>query len=190
MRLTMVVRMPRQKVQPFIEALRANASGKTATFTVGEWRGDYGSAFAANSNLYEAALDDARKKASAIAVHSGLQLGPVRSVTEFSGGAAAVAQSGGPPLKAIAGPVTINDRIVTLAVEYTATNGIPIAVFGRADAAQSAPQGVSVDVYANAASIEDARRTVDSAEALVDKTASGVGIAPASITVTSAGFGG
>ncbi|HZT13746.1 MAG TPA: hypothetical protein VFA29_13120 [Candidatus Baltobacteraceae bacterium] len=190
MRATYLVRMPGQDVTAFVNALRNNAPAQSANFTVGEWRGDFGSAFTASASLYQAAVDDARRKASAIALRMPARLTGVQSVTEFSGDTQAMAPvPGAPVLKAI-NTVTIENRIVTVAVVYRTDTASTIAVFGRADAAHSAPEGVSIDVYANAASLSEARRRMQAAQSYITSTARQFHIPPAAITVTSAGFGG
>ena len=182
--------MPGQDVTAFVNALRNNAPAQSANFTVGEWRGDFGSAFTASASLYQAAVDDARRKASAIALRMPARLTGVQSVTEFSGDTQAMAPvPGAPVLKAI-NTVTIENRIVTVAVVYRTDTASTIAVFGRADAAHSAPEGVSIDVYANAASLSEARRRMQAAQSYITSTARQFHIPPAAITVTSAGFGG
>lgn len=191
MHATYLVRMQSQDVTAFVNALRSNAPPQSANFTVNEWRGEFGSAFTASVNLYESALDDARRKASAIASHSAQRLAGVQSVTEYSGDmAAAMAPVAGAPIMKSINTVTIQDRVVSLAVVYRTDSAATIAVFGRADAARSAPEGVSIDIYANAASLPEARRRMQSAQSYITTTAREFHIAPAAITITSAGFGG
>lgn len=190
MRAGYVVHVSPAQVEPFIDALRNNALGQSGQFNVGEWRGYPEDTFTTGPASYEAALDDARQKASVIAARLGERLGSVESVTEYSGGVAASSVAPGAPVMRPINAVSATDRVVTLAVMYRTQSADSIAVFGRGDAAQGAPEGVSIDVYTSAPSEPEARDRMQRARSYIYDTAHAFHVPDSAIAITSAGFGG
>ncbi len=185
----MISRLPQKDVQRFMNALRSDVPEQPGcSVNVNEWQG-YGRSANVDASVYEAALDDARRKALAIARRMGTGLGSVQSVSEFSGAAdASGAQGRGMPLKG-APVMTSAGQPVALGVVYRTSNGGDIAVFGLGDAAaHGAPQGVQVSINASAPTLDEARKRVAAVESSVRAIARKFGLPDTAVTVDNLGF--
>ncbi len=146
------------------------------------------------TDVYTAALDDARTKAQAIAAHANVALGSVRSVTEMAPEGNGAEYVGVPrpervPLKGIsvAAPAS---GVVTLAVTFSAGN-VSISVFGTH--AAPPPQytfgdanGVSITIRARGANLAAAQQQMVNAEHSIRDIVARYGATANDIAVTTA----
>jgi len=183
-----LVRMPSGDVQSFVAALRHSAPDfPGVNVNVNVWRGDPLETSSADASVYEAALDDARLKASTIAARIGARVRSVESVTEYQGNTSAA------PASMALGPshgITLaSGGPVTLAVVYATSSGGTVAVFGLADAAaHGAPRGVSISLSTNGTSMEAARVRIADLEAYVRRVARDFKLDPQALTFSDLGF--
>ncbi len=183
-----VARMPEKAVQPFIAALRTSAPDLTGNVNISEWRGDYGATSHADASVYVAAIDDAQQKASAIARHVNVKLGPIESLTEYDGPTGAASVGGNIALKGSSVMIR-SEGPIALAVTYALSNGGSVSVFGLADAAaHGAPQGVDIGVNVTGPSIADAWAHAGNIENAVRQTARKFGLSDAAISINNTGF--
>ncbi|HVA27694.1 MAG TPA: SIMPL domain-containing protein, partial [Candidatus Baltobacteraceae bacterium] len=182
------VRMPSGDVQGFVAALRHAAPDYPGeNVNVSAWRGNPLESSSADASVYEAALDDARRKASTIAAHVGARVLAVASVTEYQGSASA--DPARMTLGVAHGVTVASGGPVTLAVVYAISSGGTVAVFGLADAAaHGAPRGVSINLSASGPSMEAARVRVADLEAYVRRVARDFKLQPQALTFSDLGF--
>jgi hypothetical protein len=182
-----VARMPQKDVQPFIAALRSGMPDLTGNINISEWR-DFGGTSRADANVYIAAIDDAKEKATAIARHVNARLGSIESITEYDGPAAAAPAPQGAQLKGSSVMVR-SDGPIALAVTYALSNAGSISVFGLADAtAHGVPQGVDVSVSVNGPSIAEAWSRAGTIETYVRQTSRKFGLAGSAISINNTGL--
>ncbi|HEV2261945.1 MAG TPA: SIMPL domain-containing protein [Candidatus Rubrimentiphilum sp.] len=183
----LVVRMPEKDVQPFIVALRKNATtGAGVNLNVNAWLGS-GEPSVANADAYDAAMDDARHKAARIAGRMNVRLGAIQSVVEFQG----PNRANDTPLRGrVEAMVIVHDNgPIALGVTYATSTGGSVSVFGLSDvAAHGAPQGVDVNLSSNASSSDVAWAHVNQVERIVRDTARRFGVRPEAITIQNTGF--
>ncbi len=182
------VRMPSGDVQGFVSALRRAAPDSPGVnVNVNLWRGNPLESASVGTSVYEAALDDARVKASTIAAHIGARIRSVDSVAEYQG-----STSAGPMRETvgIGHAVSVaSGGPVTLAVVYTISNGGTVAVFGLADAAaHGAPRGVSIDLSTSGPSMEVARVRMSDLESYVRRVARDFKLDARAMTFSGLGF--
>lgn len=179
--------MPQKDVQPFIAALRSGMPDLTGNINISEWR-DFGGTSRADANVYIAAIDDAKEKATAIARHVNARLGSIESITEYDGPAAAAPAPQGAQLKGSSVMVR-SDGPIALAVTYALSNAGSISVFGLADAtAHGVPQGVDVSVSVNGPSIAEAWSRAGTIETYVRQTSRKFGLAGSAISINNTGL--
>jgi len=182
-----IARLPQKDVQPFIAALRSEMPELTGNINISEWR-DFGGTSRADANVYIAALDDAKQKATAIARHVNTTLGAIQSVVEYDGQAGAAPAPRGMQLKGVSVMVR-SDGPIALAVTYALSNAGSISVFGLADAtAHGAPQGVDVSINVNGPSIAEAWSRAGTVEAYVRRVGRKFGLTGSAISISNTGL--
>ena len=182
-----IARLPQKDVQPFIAALRSGMPDLTGNINISEWR-DYGGTSRADANVYIAAIDDAKQKATAIARHVNAKLGAIESITEYDGPVGAAPAPGATQLKGSSVMVR-SDAPIALAVTYTLSSAGSISVFGLADAAaHGAPQGVDVSVSVNAPSIAEAWNRAGGVESYVRQVGRKFGLTGSAISINNTGL--
>ncbi|MGB8520130.1 MAG: SIMPL domain-containing protein [Candidatus Tumulicola sp.] len=146
------------------------------------------------TDVYTAALDDARTKAQAIAAHAQVALGSVQSVMEMAPEGNGAEYVGFPrpervPLKSVsvAAPAS---GVVTLAVTYSAGNA-SISVFGThaAPARQYGmddANGLSVTIRSRDANLAAAQQQMAGAERVIRDVAARYGATANDIVITTA----
>lgn len=183
-----VARMPQKDVQAFIAALRTGTPELRGNVSISEWRGDYGNTSRADANVYVAAIDDAKQKATAIAQHVNARLGAIESVTEYDGPAGAAPSPRTMQLKSSSVMVR-TDGPIALAVTYAISNGGSISVFGLADAAaHGAPQGVDVGINVTGATVAEAWARAGEVENYVRQVGKKFGLTDSAISINNTGF--
>lgn len=146
------------------------------------------------TDVYTAALDDARTKAQGIATHAHVALGSLQSVTEMAPEGNAADYAGVPrpervPLKgvSVAAPAS---GVVTLAVTFSAGN-VSISVFGTHAAptrqySMDDANGLSVTIRARDANLGAAHQQMAGAERVIRDVAARYGATANEIVVTTA----
>uniref|UniRef100_E6Q3M5 Uncharacterized protein n=1 Tax=mine drainage metagenome TaxID=410659 RepID=E6Q3M5_9ZZZZ len=192
---TVTVRMPSDKVNGFMNAMRSEAASlKGAGLQASLWSGRSGGSAKADVAVYTSAMRDARRKAQSMASFMHTHLGSIAVVSEISGSAP---DERGPVANAgtITESVMVAKRAVVrvgsqgpvvLAVRYGLANGGTISVFGFSDAFRHGErQGVRIQFEARGRNGAQVKRQLDRYMQMLQNVAKRQGIGKGAIAITS-----
>lgn len=188
--------MPAAVVDRFIALLESGAPNLEGTgIDANQWNGSP-QVTSADATLYQSALDDAQRKAQAIAQHLSERLSAPRSIVEFNGATGAAPELPAPAPAGIVEKVAIAPRVliagnrsVALAVTYGLSDGGTVSVFGLGNAAEhGAAQGVMVNVNANAPTMQRAQQRLNGLVRYVDQTAHRFNVPASAVSISNMSF--
>ena len=192
---TVTVRMPSDKVNGFMNAIRSEAASfKNGEISATVWSGRGAGSTKADVAVYTAALQDARRKARSMARFMHAHLGSITVVSEISSSApderGPVANAGS-LTQSVAVAKRIEVRVgshgpVVLAVRYSLSNGGTISVFGFSNAvANGESRGVRVQLESRGTNGEKVKRQLARYMQMLQNVAKRQGIGEGAIAITS-----